>query len=196
MLLVPYTTVNFQLNSENQIIDSLKSYNVSTWEELVNFIKEIPYGRNTSRLNPSLVITENRGTCSSKHALLKTIADQHEQEGYELVIGVYKMSGKNTPEVKNVLAKHKLTYIPEVHCYLKFKGEVIDVTHSSFDHEMIKDDILIEKPIKPNQVGNYKIAFHENYLQDWIQEEKIPYSFDEIWAIREACIEELSTLGK
>jgi hypothetical protein len=41
------------------------------FEALIEKVKNIPYGRNSNRTDFSLVISENKGTCSSKHAFLK-----------------------------------------------------------------------------------------------------------------------------
>ena len=112
-----------------------------TWEERVHFVKQIPYGRNTNRADFSLVITENKGTCSSKHAYLKEFADKNDIPNVVLVIGIYKMTECNT-KIGTILSKHNMDYIPEAHCYLKIEGTVVDVTTSNSNFEAIKDDIL------------------------------------------------------
>ena len=163
-----------------------------TWEEKVNFVKQIPYGRNTNRTDFSLVITENKGTCSSKHAYLKEYADQNNIPNVVLVLGIYKMSESNT-KIGNILSKQGMDYIPEAHCYLKIEGTVVDVTTTNSNFEAIQDVILEEIVIEPFQVGTYKIAYHQAFLKKWIVENNIPYEFDEIWYIREKCIEHLAT---
>ncbi len=48
------------------------------FDELIEKVKNIPYGRNANRYNFSLVLSENKGTCSSKHAFLKDFADKED----------------------------------------------------------------------------------------------------------------------
>jgi hypothetical protein len=45
--------------------------------ELIEKVKHIPYGRNSNRYDFTLVISENKGTCSSKHAFLKDFANKN-----------------------------------------------------------------------------------------------------------------------
>ena len=162
-----------------------------TWEETVNFVKHIPYGRNSNRYDFSLVISENKGTCSSKHAYLKDFANKNAIPNVMLIIGIYKMTEHNTT-IGNLLSLNSLTYIPEAHCYLKINKTVIDATSSDSNFDLIKDVILEEIVIEPNQVGTYKIAYHQAFLKKWIVENNIPFTFDEIWDIREKCIEKLA----
>lgn len=184
---------DYPLSSNDPLVQLIRSKDITTWFSLIEFLKQIPYGRNSNRLNSELVITENKGTCSSKHTLLKRVADLHNKPEYHLIIGVYKMNASNTPKIGSALSKHGLTYIPEAHCYIKYKNQVIDVTNESSEHKSIKKDILVEKVIRPDQTGSYKIAFHQNFVQNWITEEGIKLPFEKVWKIREECIRNLSS---
>lgn len=161
------------------------------FDTLIEKVKHIPYGRNSNRTDFSLVISENKGTCSSKHAFLKDYADKNNITNIELTIGIYKMNEQNN-QIGTTLSENNIDYIPEAHCYLKINGEVVDVTNPSSDFNKIKNDILEEITIEPNQVSDFKVNYHKAFIQNWIIENKISYSFEEIWAIREQCIENLS----
>ena len=56
------------------------------WEKTINFVKQIPYGRNSNREDFSLVISENKGTCSSKHAYLKDFANRNNIPNVQLIV--------------------------------------------------------------------------------------------------------------
>lgn len=49
-----------------------------------------------------------------------------------------------------------------------------------------------ETEIQPNQVINFKIEYHQNFLKNWILTSNQTKSFTEIWNIREKCIQKLS----
>lgn len=103
------------------------------------------------------------------------------------------MNGKNTPKIKSVLENHNLEYIPEAHNYLKFKNQILDFTKRSSSENDFINDLLEEIEIEPHQINQFKIEFHRNYLKNWLdQNPQIPYSLDELWKIREECIEALS----
>jgi hypothetical protein len=162
-----------------------------SFQKLIDSVKNIPYGRNSNREDFSLVISENKGTCSSKHAFLKDFAIKNNIKNVSLFIGIYKMNDQNTA-IGSTLSAHNLDYIPEAHCYLKIDGTVVDITSKESDFEKLKNDILVEIEIEPNQVSEFKIQYHQDFIRKWIINNNINYNFDEIWEIREKCIEQLS----
>ena len=85
------------------------------FETLIEKVKNIPYGRNANRYDFSLVLSENKGTCSSKHAFLKDFADKNEIENVKLYIGIFKMNETNTPKLGDLLSNNKSKYIPKAH---------------------------------------------------------------------------------
>ncbi|MBF2709280.1 hypothetical protein [Flavobacterium soyangense] len=162
-----------------------------TWEEILLSIKNLPYGRNSNRTDFSLVVAEKKGTCSSKHAYLKDFADKNSILNVKLVIGIYKMNESNT-KIGTILSENKMEYIPEAHCYLKIDGVRFDCTSSNSDFDKIKNDLLEEIEIEPYQVGDFKIEYHQNFIKNWLSENNSGISFEQIWKIREQCIENLS----
>jgi hypothetical protein len=183
---------DYTLNSNDELTLLLKDNRISSWNELTKFIELLPYGRNKNRYDTDLVIKELKGTCSSKHALLKEVANLNTIPNIKLILGMYKMNSNNTPNIGDVLEKNHLDFIPEAHCYLKINGERMDYTSSNSDFKRLKNDILIEKEIEPNQVANFKVDYHKSFIKTWINEHKIPFSFEEVWNFREQCIENLS----
>lgn len=181
------------IKSEDELSQLIKSKGIINWEMLVQYVQAIPYGRNTNREDFSLVIKENKGTCSSKHALLKELAVLNEIEGVQLIIGMYKMSEKNTPKIGNALSKQGFDYLPEAHCYLKINGQQKDYTNLNTDFDLIKNDLISEVEIEAYQVGVFKVEYHKTFMTNWIEENKINKNFEEVWAIREQCILNLSS---
>lgn len=162
------------------------------FEELIEKVKHIPYGRNSNRNDFSLVLKENKGTCSSKHAFLKEYADENNIENVKLFIGVFKMNEINTPKIAPLLSNNAIDYIPEAHCYLKIDGNVIDVTSENLFYENIKNDILEEIEIEPIQVVDWKINYHKEFINNWLDNSIESKTFNDIWAIREQCISKLA----
>ncbi|MCU4189343.1 hypothetical protein M9Q43_09230 [Flavobacterium sp. HXWNR29] len=162
------------------------------FDELINKVKNIPYGRNTNRYDFSLVLSENKGTCSSKHAFLKDFADKNEIENVKLYIGIFKMNEVNTQKLGDLLTKNNINYIPEAHCYLKINQIPVDATTSDSFYDKIKQDIMEEIEILPNQVSDFKVEYHKAFLKKWIKETNQNNTFEEIWRIREECISKLS----
>lgn len=134
-----------------------------------------------------LVLEEKRGACSTKHALLKVLADEIDLS-LDLVIGIYPMNEQNTKGVGPVLTKYNLPYIPEAHCYLVYQGHRFDFTrHDNHSAEPISE-FLYEKVIQPKDIGEKKIKIHKDFLKQHFHNR----SLNEIWQAREECIEALS----
>lgn len=184
-----------KLSSNDKLTQLAVSKGMSNWATLVRNIQELPYGRNQSRIDLSLVLKENKGSCSSKHALLKQLADLNNIPNVELVLAIYKMNDQNTPGIHLSKVTRDLTYIPEAHCYLKVNNEKLDITTANSSINKIENVIISETIIKPDQIGQYKIDYHKKFIRNWITQNKIKLSLDQIWQFREQCIANLSKNG-
>ncbi len=157
------------------------------------YINSLPYGRNADKEKLETVFTDNRGTCSTKHALLKQLAVENGFEDLQLILGIFRMNAANTPKIAGILKKYNLSYIPEAHNYLKYKGDILDFTFAGSSTFGAEDELLSETVIAPEQITAYKIARHQSFLKEWLEQETgIPYTPGELWNIREACIAALS----
>ena len=180
------------LNPIHKLSGIAQNQGIESWADLIQYVRKLPYGRTSNRSDLSLVFSEQQGTCSSKHALLKAVANENKIADVRLILCIYKMNKINTPGIGNALSKHKISYIPEAHCYLQIGPKKLDCTSTEADLDRIKMDILEEIEITPEQVGQFKIDYHQAYLKGWLKREKLDLSFAEIWAIREQCIANLS----
>ena len=178
------------LHSSDALTKSVLDAGITTWDELILYVQHLPYGRNSNRSNLALVMQEQRGTCSSKHAFLQSIAVQNNIEFVKLILGMYRMTEYNTPKVATVIRTSGLPFIPEAHCYLEIRGKRCDFTTPESSIQHLEHDILEEQYIVPTQVGAYKVGYHKAYIKKWAV--TFNRSFEEVWEIREACIAALS----
>lgn len=183
---------NFMLTSNDPLTKLTNEYGVKSWFELTEFVKKLPYGRNSNRSDFKLVLTEEKGTCSSKHALLKLLADLNNIPDIKLIIGIYKMNSINTPKIREVLNRTAIDYIPEAHCYLKIEERPTDYTSINSDFSKIKEYIIIEKEIQPWQVDSFKVNYHKKFIKKWLKSSNSLLGFNFVWKIREQCIESLT----
>lgn len=154
---------------------------------------DLPYGRNTDPSALLAVLEEGRGTCSTKHALLKRLIDEQEVQGVELRTAIYEMTEANTPGIGAVLAQYALDSIPEAHCFLVIQGQRLDVTRRLPPGAEPITAFLAEEVITPEQTTAYKREFHRRYLAGRLEQGAYPgHSLDSLWAIREQCIAALA----
>lgn len=184
---------DFKIKSKGQISKEFVDRNILTFREASIFVRQLAYGRNADKNNLASVFTDNCGTCSTKHALLKKLAVENNFEKVKLIVGLFQMNKINTPEISETLDKYQLEFIPEAHCYLKFEDQIIDLTKINSNPTDFLDDLIEEIEISPEQITDYKVNYHKNYLVTWLDKnEQVSYSLNDIWKIREQCIQDLA----
>ncbi len=178
---------NLNITSNKELSQKVKELGIYNFKDLALFVKKLPYRRVSNRDNNSLVLTEECGTCSTKHAFLAQVATEN-HFSVTLHLGIYKMSEQNTKGVGSILQQYNLTYIPEAHCYLKLDNQIIDCTKESSNDNPFQDSLLYEEIITPKQIGKYKIELHKMFLKKWLVEHDVTYNLEHLWRIRELCI--------
>lgn len=184
---------DFPLNGRLPYGKMFREKGVATFSQACDFIKKLPYGRTSDRGNFSLVLQEEKGACSGKHALLAALAEEQGRTDIELIAGIFLMS----PETHGVLAdffKDKpYDAIPECHTYLRFQGERYDFTDSSDPMKRIAAKIVREQRMEPQQVADWKPMIHKHYIEGWLRRNpQIGRTPEELWDDRESCIAMLS----
>lgn len=182
---------NFKIASNGIISQAFLLQGISTFYDAIDFICNLKYGRNADKNDLRTVFTDKKGTCSTKHALLKCLADENNCNDIRLILGIFRMNAINTPKIGNTLSRHCLKYIPEAHIYLKYQAVIYDFT--TLHPPDFISDLLYETAIRPGDIAHYKVQLHQCFLTGWLRQNKdITYSPSEIWNIREQCIQDLS----
>jgi hypothetical protein len=184
------------LTTQKGLSKEFKKLGISDWNKLLNYVKSLPYGRNADRGDFDLVIKEKKGTCSSKHALIKKMADLNSIPDIKLILAIYRMNETNTPGIGKELPQYKLSYLPEAHCFLKIGKQRVDLTRSNADIKFIEQDIIEEMEIQPEQVVEFKVVHHKKFISEWIKTNNLDLSFEQVWKLRENCIANLEQNNK
>lgn len=183
----------FEITSTGPVSAAFLLRGIKRFSQAAAFVKSIPYGRNGNKEDALAVFKDNAGTCSTKHALLKRLAEEQGYDDCKLMIGIFRMHGRNSPPVTNTLEVHGLSYIPEAHNYFRFNGHIFDYTFPRGEFSGLEDELMEEIAIASHQITDFKVAFHRKFLSEWLQQNPdIPYTLNELWAIREQCIQDLS----
>ena len=181
---------NSKLDPNKIISQTFLDLDINTFQKACDYVWKLPYGRNSDRSNWKLVLSEQKGTCSTKHALLKSLADEIHID-VDLVVAIYSMNEKNTPGVEEVLKKHDLSYVDEAHCFLVYQNIYkIDLTRHNIPAEQKILFFSEQKIILPDDIGDTKIEFHKNYIK-----KRFGKQYDFYWSVREECIKVLGKKG-
>jgi hypothetical protein len=183
---------SYKILPNNEIVDKDKvtraflNIGILDIHSACEYVSKLPYGRTSEISNYMLVLTERRGTCSTKHALIAALAWALKID-VQLTLGIYLMKESNTPGIGKILANSGFDFLPEAHCYLEYLDKRIDLTGLIGNHNQI-DEFLYEEKIELFQIGDYKKTVHQNFIKQWMPENRL----EEIWALREAYIESIS----
>ncbi|MDM1043406.1 hypothetical protein HX004_01910 [Myroides sp. 1354] len=185
--------IDFEIQPQGAISQAFLARAIFTFFEAAAFIQHLPYGRNANKEDLLSLFDDGKGTCSTKHAVLKQLAIEQNFDGLQLIMGIFKMNSLNTPLIASTLTQYNLSYIPEAHMYLGYKGERLDFTRVNSSAADFQDDLLEECEIQPDEIAEVKVGKHQLFIENWLVETpEIPYSLKEIWSIREQCILDLS----
>lgn len=188
-----FKPLDFKIGSgKGAISESFTVIGINTFQQACKWVDSLGYKRNHDKNNKLVLFEEKCGTCSTKHALLKRLADENGNQTLKLMLGIFTMNRKNTPAIKDVLTKYDLKYIPEAHNYLRNHNHILDFTGIGVNETKFELDLLEEVEISPDQITDFKVQYHKDYLSRWIETNKIPYTLDKFWEIREECIAALA----
>ncbi len=188
-----FKPLDFEIESKSGAVsESFIAIGINTFQQASKWVSDLDYRRNQNKDNKLVLFEEQCGTCSTKHAILKRLADENRNNSLRLILGIFTMNSKNTPSIKNVLNKYDLKYIPEAHNYLRNHNHILDFTGIGVNETKFELDLLEEIDISPDQITDFKVQYHKDYLSHWIEINKIPYTLDELWEIREECIAALA----
>lgn len=109
-----------------------------------------------------------------------------------LHMAVFMMNKVNTPKISAILNEYNLSQIPEMHCYLRYKNKVIDITFPDYSPLL---ELIDEEGIGPEHLGDYKVIKRKQFIDNWlIKNPYISYDSGQIFKIRELCIKQLGKL--
>ncbi len=161
---------------------------IRTFHEACLSVRYFAYGRPSEPYNIPVVLKEKKGTCSGKHALIASLANELNIP-VKLVVGMYKMSEENTPGVGKVLDDTEYSYIPEAHVFLMYEGKKFDFTRESTPISGSKTEYDAVSEIYPDEIGTRRQVLHRDYLANWAGMDHLEY----IWNLRERCIKAISS---
>ncbi len=170
--------------------EAARKLGFSTFGGLAGHVQALPYGRTLRSDDPLAVLREGRGTSSSKHRLLATVAQGCGHFEVMLTVGIYSMSEANTPGVGAVLTAASLTSIPEARCYLTIDHQRFDFTGGPRGSISPFASLSAEYFLAPDTLAERKASLHRQVLARWAETQGL--AVETAWSIREACIAALA----
>lgn len=106
------------------------SRNLGTFRQACQWIKDLPYGSNSSTEDSLILFEENCGTCTTKHGIIARLAQELGLDVYKN-LGFYRLNDEIVTGVNSLLEPHGLSFIPQIHCFLEYGKFKIDLTEGN-----------------------------------------------------------------
>jgi len=90
------TFPDFTLSATGPVTQLFQNHGITTFGRATLFISNLPYGRNSDKEDVSCLFYEQKGTCSTKHAALKQLADENVFYELKLMLGIFRMHAGNS----------------------------------------------------------------------------------------------------
>jgi hypothetical protein len=103
---------------------------IITFKDACNYVHDIDYGSNTNYEDRMILFKENKGTCTSKHAVIAGLAQELNFPLFKHVC-VYKFTEEITTGVNEILKQYEIPYVPMVHCFLVYENYRFDLTEGN-----------------------------------------------------------------
>ena len=185
---------DLKIENKGPYSDKCLELELDNFGSTLDYIQNLKYGRNSSKDDYFLVLSEQVGTCGTKHAFLYEIIKEQGWNDWELILGIYIINCENTPQACEILEETELFEVPNAHSYLKYKGKIIDATKVGSEKLEFKSTIQQETKIDSHQINEFKKKQHQMFLRRWVGDNELgcSLSFQRVWNIREQIIEILS----
>jgi len=122
---------------------------IKTFRRACDYVHKIDYGYNTNYEDKMILFKEKRGSCTSKHAVIASLAQELEIPLYKHVC-VYKFTEEITTGVNEILKKYEIPYVPMVHCFLVYENYRFDLTEGNHNGKKNSiDDCIHAERVDP-----------------------------------------------
>jgi hypothetical protein len=118
------------ISADGPISAEFNALNIRSFQEACRWVQELPYGYNSDRDDLMILFKEKMGTCTTKHAVIATLAAEL---GLPVTrgVGIYAMTEAIVTGTDKILSEYDLPYVPMIHCFLEYDGFRVDLTEGN-----------------------------------------------------------------
>ena len=141
---------------------------ITTFRAACAYVRQLPYGYNSDRDDMMILFKEGKGTCTTKHAVIATLA---RELGLPIVkhIGIYAMTDELVTGTAFLLNKYALPYLPMIHCFLVYEGFRVDLSEGNANGKNGPiDKLLFTIAVQPDISAREEYLIYRKALKDFI----------------------------
>ncbi len=146
------------IKSVGDISKKFLALGIESFKAACDYIHELEYGSNTNYKDKMILFKENKGTCTSKHAVIAELARELDIPVYKHVC-VYKFTDEITLGASEILKKYNVPYVPLMHCFLVYDKDYFDLTEGNHNGKNKPiDEYIHDERVEPF------FSVHDEYL--------------------------------
>jgi hypothetical protein len=141
---------------------------ITSFHGACRHVHRLPYGYNSDRNDGMILFKEGKGSCTTKHAVVATLA---RELGLPVVkqVGIYAMTEAIVTGTDAILARFGLPYLPMVHCFLSAAAGRVDLTEGNRNGKNTAiDAFLFTRTVTPNISGRDEYRLYRRALTDHV----------------------------
>ena len=148
-----------KISGTGPVAAAFQERGIQRFQAACEYVHRLPYGYNSDRDDVMVLFKEGKGSCTTKHAVIATLASEI---GLSVVkrIGIYAMTESLVTGTEAILERFGLPYVPMVHCFLAFGDAFVDLTAGNHNGKNRSIDVFLHtEAVSPN------ISAKEEYLR-------------------------------
>jgi hypothetical protein len=146
------------IQDNGQVSRAFMALGIATFHQACRHVHQMPYGYNSDRDDLMILFKEKMGTCTTKHAVIATLAQELDLPVTKRV-GIYAMTEALVTGTTAILDRYRLPYVPMLHCFLEHAPVRVDLTEGNRNGKNGPiDDFLFTERVAPN------VSEKEEYL--------------------------------
>ena len=156
------------LSSAGTISSQFLSLGINSFIDACRYVHELPYGYNSDRDDLMILFKENKGTCTTKHAVISTLANELSLP-VEKHVGVYAMTEDIVTGSYEIQKKYNLPYVPMIHCFLVYGQYKVDLSEGNNNGKNRSiEEFLYTRRVEPNISAKAEYLLYRNALKEFI----------------------------
>jgi hypothetical protein len=158
---------NSKISSSGVISQQFYHRNLTTFHQACYWVKNLPYGSNTSNDDSLVIFQEEKATCTNKHGIISRLAEELNLKVHKN-LGFYRLNDEIVIGVNKIVEPYGLSFIPQIHCFLEYKNYRVDLTEGNCNgkNKTIEDYDFIVR-VKPDLTHQEHKAYYLEYLEKY-----------------------------
>jgi hypothetical protein len=160
---------------------------ITQFSDAVAYLRRLPYRRTSESRDLSSVIIDSGGSFTARNALLVQLSREQGIKDLMLSLCTHEFD-RSCPKVSVLLSERGLESLPDAQGCVQYQGRMFTVAENSL---CLEAEVLSAIEIAPAQIGTFKRRYHQNYLSNWMQLERLDqlWSVEKLWDVRAQCLD-------